>query len=74
MTKIDSKGFISSPALQWHLEDIESAAKWLGVTLTEEEMRSVAVAMFEDNEELANRIDNILREEAEETIKHLKSN
>lgn len=23
MTKIDSKGFISSPVLQWHLEDIE---------------------------------------------------
>lgn len=73
MTKIDSKGFISSPVLQWHLEDIASEAEWLGITLSDDEIRSVAVAMFEDNEELANRIDNILREEAEETIKHLKS-
>lgn len=73
MTKIDSKGFISSPVLQWHLEDIECAANFLGITLTDDELRSVAVAMFEDNEELANRIDNILREEAEETIKHLKA-
>ena len=72
-TRIDSRGFIHNPMLQYHLEDIEAAALHIDIDLTEEEIKKVAIAIFEDNDELALRIGDLILNEAIQTIKYLKN-
>ena len=72
-THIDENGFIHNPMLQYHLEDIEIAAGYLGKELSEDDLKRVAIAIFEDNDELALRIGDLILNEAIETIKHLKN-
>jgi len=72
-TRIDNEGFIHHPMIQYHLEDIEVAAAHIKIELTEEEIKKVAIAIFEDNDELALRIGDLILNEAIETIKHLKN-
>lgn len=69
-TTIDENGFIHHPMLEFHIEDIESAAQWLGKDLSEDDLKRVAVAVFESNDDLANRIADAIRAEVEWTIKH----
>ena len=72
-THIDENGFIHHPMLEYHLEDIEIAAVHIGIELSEDDLKRVAIAIFEDNDELALRIGDLILNEAIETIKHLKN-
>ena len=69
-THIDENGFIHHPMLEYHIEDIEIAAGWLGKELSEDDLKRVAMAVFENNDELATRIADIIRAEVEWTIKN----
>jgi hypothetical protein len=69
-TRIDENGFIHHPMLEFHLEDIEIAAGWLGKELSEDDLKRVAMAVFENNDELATRIADVIRAEVEWTIKN----
>lgn len=69
-TRIDENGFIHNPMLEFHIEDIESAAVWLGKDLSEDDLKRIAMAVFENNDDLANRIADAIRAEVEWTIKH----
>jgi hypothetical protein len=69
-THIDDEGFIHHPMLEFHLEDIEIAAEWLGKKLSDDDLKRVAMAVFENNDELATRIADVIRAEVEWTIKN----
>ena len=69
-TRIDENGFIHHPMLEFHIEDIEIAAGWLGKELSDDDLKRVAMAVFENNDELATRIADVIRAEVEWTIKN----
>jgi hypothetical protein len=56
--------------LEFHIEDIEIAAGWLDKELSEDDLKRVAMAVFENNDELATRIADAIRAEVEWTIKN----
>ena len=62
--QISKQGFYKGAELMWGLQDVEIVARDYGYKLTDEDLKRVLIAAFEDNEDIMMRI----REDIESTL------
>lgn len=62
-TLINKEGFYIGPSMMWGVEDVEIYAESRGVTLSEQDLKTVLCAALEDNESLMAFIQECIQDE-----------